>query len=387
MFIMKKNYLTLIAEHQLIIICSRMNLSEDEKQQIADIIKTPTLDWAEVLYQALSHRILNMIYFHLKSMKLLGFVEEEILKLMHYHSQVYLIRNNMYKEELYSISAALIREGIKAPVLKGSYLACYAYPTIETRTFNDIDLLVKISDGQKILEILESSGYIQGDYDRNTFEITPASRKQKIMHQMSTHEFLECLKPSNNPFVPLLQLDLNHDILWKGNCAYLVDSSELIDRAIIIGDDGQKTCRLSHEDFLLQLCCHLYKEAVMINWIHDLRDLKLYKFADFAVYLDKFGENVRWDIFVKQVQDYSLQKIAYFALYYADYIYDVIPQHVLASLEQEDKAYLNQYAIETGTPQTWSMDFFTRLFNSKHKLEIDQELMKTKDAFWNQRMI
>jgi len=382
---MEKTYGTLTPEHQLIIICSRGVLSEEEKNIVTATLNSPNLDWSEILYQALFHRSLNLLYYHLKNMKILNLVEEEILKLMHHQSSVYRLRNEGYKTELLSLGSNLINSGIKFAILKGSYLAYNAYPVMESRTFNDIDLLVKLEDGKEVLNLVTSDGYIQGDYDRNTFEIKPATRKQMVMHQMTTHEFLECLKPSDNPFIPLLQLDLNHSILWKGNCPYNVNSAELVDRAVLTDIDGKAVWVLTPEDLLLQLSCHLYKEAVMINWIHDLRDLKLYKFADFVVYLDKFKEDVDWEVFVERVQGYGLAKVVYFAFYYVDYLYNVIPPEVMRTLKPDDTAYLNEYAIETEQPRTWTMGFYERLFNSKHRLEIDKTTLTAYNEFWAQR--
>lgn len=381
---MEKTYENLRDEHQLVIICSRGILSEEEKLRVTSLLNSPELDWREVLYQALSHRTLNMLHYHLSDLNLMHLVEEEVFKLMNNQSQVFRMRNEAYKAELLSISEAFISEGIKTAVLKGTYLAYTVYPVMESRTFNDIDFLVNIKDGSRILDILTSAGYIQGDYDRNTFAIKPASRRQIVMHQMSTHEFQECLKPSKHPFVPLIQMDLNHDILWKGNCPYKVDTPELLDRAVRSEIDGRYVYVLTPEDCLLQLSCHLYKEAVMINWIHDLRDLKLYKFADFAVYIDRV-KNIDWEIFTKRVKGYGLDKVVYFALYYVDYLYQVIPQEVMDALKPEDVTYLNEYAIETGTPKMWKMGFYERLFDSKHKFEVDKDILKTHDTFWEKR--
>ena len=46
-----------------------------------------------------------------------------------------------------------------------------------------------------------------------------------------TEEFLQL---SDNPFAPLVEIDVNHDILWKGNCPYKVPTRELIARAVPI---------------------------------------------------------------------------------------------------------------------------------------------------------
>lgn len=376
---------SLSKERQLVILCSRGAWNEEQENQARELLGG-YLDWKDILYQGLTHRVLNMMYYHLKRMKLLDLVEEEVVKVMKNQSKVYAMRNQYYFEELGAIYERFHEQGLKAAILKGNYLAANVYPSIETRTFNDLDLLISMEDSAQFVRILEDMGYIQGEYDRNTDTIIPGTRKQKMMHQMATHELQECLKKTEHPFVSLLQVDLNHDILWKGNCPYRISTPLLLSRLREVEVFGYKSYVLNHEDFLIQLSCHLYKEAVMLNWIADLRDLKLYKFSDILLYIEKYEHEIKWDQLLAFCEEHGCEKVIYYAFYYVNYIYgEVIPLWVMEALEPEDKGYLDEYGIENETTARWEADFFTRMFDSARVLQVSKEMMGPRDRFWSSR--
>ena len=63
-------------------------------------------------------------------------------------SKVYAIRNKTYFEEIRRIFERLNEAGIRVAILKGNFLAAKVYPSIETRTFNDLDFLIDVRDGE-----------------------------------------------------------------------------------------------------------------------------------------------------------------------------------------------------------------------------------------------
>ncbi|MFZ5989292.1 MAG: nucleotidyltransferase domain-containing protein [Bacillota bacterium] len=369
-------------ERQLILLCSRGVLKEEHIEEIKEIM-SGRLDWKEILYQGITHRTLNLMYYHLKNLGLTDKIEEEVLKAMKTQSKVYAIRNKTYFSEIKEIFDRLNEHGIRAAILKGNFLAAKVYPSIETRTFNDLDFLIDVRTGDSIVKILEEMGYIQGEYDDSTGEIVPSTRKQKMLQQLASNELQECLKKTDNPFTPLLQVDLNFDVLWKGNCPCKIDTPELLDRALEVDIDGAKTYILDYEDFLVQLACHLYKEAVLMHWISDLRDLKIYKFADIAMFIEKFSDEISWDKLVGFCKRVECEKIVYYAFHYVNLMYgQVVPEKVMSSLEPHDKGYLDEYGIENQQPSKWQFDFFTRMFETSRVLEVSEDLFANRNRFW-----
>lgn len=357
-------------EWQLVLMGS-VEIMEEESEKFIELFEQK-FDWSEVIFQLVTHRTLNMFYYNLKKYNLTKKLEKEIERLMESQWAVYGQRNSYYFNELAKVSNKFIQNNLKVPVLKGNILASLVYPTIETRIFNDLDMLIQLSDAQAVTKSLEEEGFIQGHYDEEKNIIVEATRKEKMLQQMASHELQEFQKIGDNPFVKLVQADVNHDVLWKGNCPYSIPTSELIERAIMVEVNGQETCMLEYIDNIIQLSCHLFKEATLMMWITDLRDLKIYKFADLYSYIRKFYNEINWEELITRVKGYGVEKIVYYNFHFIEMMFgELIPKNVLDAIKPEDLTYLNQYGIENKEPSTWKYDFFTRLFDTNRVLEIE----------------
>ena len=358
-------------ERQLVLLTAvEMNDSQgDELKKMLD----GGVDWSEAIYQMITHRTLPMFRYNLKMFNLYDSMEKELQRLMDTQWAVFGERNNCYLEKLSEILKEFEKYNLVVPVLKGNLLASIVYPSIESRIFNDLDMLMNLDDVGTVVKALEDLGYIQGNYDEEKDVIVEVPRKQKVLHQMATHEIHQFLKLSDNKFAKLVEVDVNHDILWKGNCPYKVMTKDLIQRAVPVEINNTKGYMLDYIDNIIQLSCHLYKEACLMIWIASLKDLKIYKFADLFMYIRKFFDKIDWNLLVERVKEYNLEKIVYYNFYYIELMFgEIVPQFVKDSFKPEDLSYLDEYAIENKEPSKWPYDFFTRLFDVNRILNIDQ---------------
>jgi hypothetical protein len=359
-------------ERRLVLMAS-VEVGESGREAFEELVNNSLLQWGEVIYQMITHRTLNMLRYNLKKFSLFEGLEGELKRLMNMQWEAFRERNGHYAGKLKEILAAFKQEGLVVPVLKGNLLVNLVYPSLESRVFNDLDFLMKLDDVNKVTEVLERVGYIQGHFDRETFEITPATRKEKMVHQMTSHEIQEFLMRTDNRFAPLVEVDVNHDILWKGNCPYKVPTQDLIARAVEIDIHGVPGYRLDHADNVIQLSCHLYKEATLMVWITELKDLKLYKFADLHMYISKYAGEFDWDQLLERVRGYGLEKVVYYNFHYMTLVFGpLVPAYVMEALKPEDLTYLDEYAIENREPSVWEFDFFTRLFDVNRILSVDE---------------
>lgn len=367
---MKRNELSI--ERQLVLMSS-IEIDNEFADAFKNMLDKP-VNWSEVMFQLVTHRTLNMFYYNLKKFKLTGILEKELLRLMDSQCQVYEERNNYYLQELSSILKVFEKNEVVVPILKGNLLASTVYPSIETRLFNDLDMLMKLDDVAHVTKSLESIGFVQGHFDEEQGIIIEATRKEKMLQQMVSHELQEFQKISSNKFAKLVQVDINHDILWKGNCPYKVDTRDLIKRALPVQINDTKGYMLDYIDNIIQLSCHLYKEATLMMWITDLRDLKIYKFADIYMYVKKFYEQIDWQQLVERVKGYVLEKVVYYNFYYIEMMFgEIVPENVMSSLQPSDLTYLDEYGIENKESSIWEFDFFTRLFDTNRVLNIGQD--------------
>ena len=160
---MKKSVEDLNNEEKVILLTSYAQLSEEQINTLQELL-AEKLNWSEILYMAVSHRTLNILYYHLKNLKMTSVVNKEVHKLMRNSFNVYAVRNQILYDEIYKIASGFNEKNLNYAVLKGVYLSDQVYPCIETRTFNDIDLLIDVKSSKAIAEVLEGNGFIQGEY-------------------------------------------------------------------------------------------------------------------------------------------------------------------------------------------------------------------------------
>lgn len=367
---MERNALSL--ERQLVLM-SAVEMEESQSGRLKEILEGQ-LDWSDVIFQMITHRTLNMFCYNLKKFGLFGMPEKEIQRLLESQWLVYGERNRCYLGHLSEVMTTLKKYNAVVPILKGNLLASLVYPAIETRIFNDLDLLMKLDDVNIVTKALEEAGFIQGFYDEEKGIVVEATRKAKVLTQMVSHELQEFQKVCDNPFAKVVQVDVNHDILWKGNCPYKIDTKDLIGRAVPIEINGVEGYMLDAVDNIIQLSCHLYKEATLMIWITDIRDLKIYKFADLYMFIKKFYSDIDWKLVVDRVKGYGIEKIVYYNFHYIEMMFgELIPKEVMDSLRPEDLTYLNEYGIENREPSVWKVDFFTRLFDTNRVLLVEGE--------------
>ncbi len=362
----------LTPERQLVLMGS-IEVEENRADSFKELMET-NLDWSDLIFQLVTHRTLNMFCYNLKKYDLFGKLEKELQRLMETQWQVYAERNSYYLQELTAVLNEFAKYNLVVPIVKGNLLVSKIYPALESRIFNDIDMLMKLDDVAPVTKALEGLGFVQGHYDEKKGIIVEATRQEKMLQQMVSHELQEFQKLTGNRFAKLIQVDVNHDILWKGRCPYKVPTRELIERAIPVEINGTQGYMLDYIDNIIQLSCHLYKEATLMMWITDLRDLKIYKFADLYIFIKKFSEHINWQQLVERVSGYNLQKVVYYNFHYIELMFgEIVPAFVTTALRPDDLTYLDEYGIENEAASIWEYDFFTRLFDTNRVLNLSSQ--------------
>lgn len=374
--IMKRDDLS--PEKQFVLLCS---VEAEDEPKIRELLDR-SLDWSQVIFQMLTHRTINMLYYNSRKWKFYDNLVVEIRRLLETQWHATNERNLCYRQKLTEVWQEFNKANLVVPILKGNLLANFVYPALEARTFNDLDFLMQLSDVKGVIKALEALGYLQGHFHAEKGIVVEATKKEKMLHQMASHEIQEFQKTNANKFAPLIQIDVNYEILWKGNCPYRVDTSDLIKRAVPIEIDGVTGYMLDYIDNIIQLCCHLFKEATLMMWITSISDLKIYKFADIYLYIKKWGQQINWDLFLQRIEAYNLQKVIFYNFYYVELMFgQIVPPHVMERLHPGNLSYLDEYAIENQSPSRWEFDFFTRLFDINRVLSVDKNQMEGMNRF------
>ena len=223
---------------------------------------------------------------------------------------------DIFYDYLIYLSGLLSSCKFRYALLKGAFLTTQLYKKGH-RTSNDIDILINKEDITELQELLKNNGFVQGKYDLINKVIVPASRKEIINSRMNYGETIPFLKLISGN---LLEVDINFSVDYKPSEDNSI-VSELLNSIIKIPVGNTYFYTLDSTEFLIHLCCHLYKEATTYNWVKTQRDLMLYKFSDINVFLHKFASADFFEKLRLKIKELGLEKSCYYTFENSSVIY------------------------------------------------------------------
>jgi len=210
-------------------------------------------------------------------------IPREFLKTLEALHEINLKRTEDFLENLSCLADMFKDADFTHAFLKGSFLTPRLYPR-GVRTSNDIDILVEQKDISRCQRILTDNGFIQGGIQGNT--LVPSSRSEIINSRMNFGETIPFRKRKEGQFI---SVDINFSLDFKPSGNNETISKLLSSATRVAIDESRYLHTLEPTNFLIHLCCHLYKEATTYHWVRYRRDLMLYKFVDICVFFDAFA--------------------------------------------------------------------------------------------------
>lgn len=282
------------------------------------------------------NRMQGIAYGNLKNKNLISEVNREFRNALKSAYEDNLQKNESYFRCINYLNDILKDKKEKYAMLKGAYL-CSLYPK-GYRTSNDVDLLVRQEDVTDIGNALRFAGFVQGHIRNDAF--IPASRAEIISSKMMRGETVPYIKEMNLPGMKYLEVDINFSLGYKNETGLSVDS--------IISDSEEITIEYltvkipSPTDFIIYLCCHLYKEATALPWIEMRRDMTLYKYCDIYMLLGKMP-NYETDRMFMRAETLGLTKECCFAVLQTAALFDVQNKYAVckASKFLSDREFMN----------------------------------------------
>lgn len=316
------------------------------------------VDYIYILGQILYNRVGGVAYHVLEKSPLMNKLNREFKNTLKTIYETNIVKSESYKKSLGFLADILFSVNFPYALLKGSYLVSL-YP-MGLRTSNDIDILINFKDITAISNLLLKSGFIQGYLRNNTF--APATRAQIVSSQMNRGETVPFVKEVNYPYMKYLEVDLNFSLDFKPEKDSSIVEKFLDSASADIKTNNGELNTLSKDDFLIQLCSHLYKEATVYNWVEFGRDQGLYKYLDIYLILNTFENIINYE----KINELGLQKECYYALFGVNKLFDMGIS--LDNINISDTGFLNEI-IDVSNKKTYKhdMNFIDWVFYSKRK--------------------
>lgn len=358
-------------EAEIIIHSCKQVLTEDDKDFILKNVDEG-INWGEFLYICVHHRVTSLVWRTFSELNILSRIERHVYKIMRGEYIRIKKHNDCIYNEMKIINEKFLENGVEAVLLKGALLSKYLYQDTALREFGDIDYLIKIDQIPSATTCLSDLGYKQGHYNEDKKKVEEVSKKERILHRMNSHEIVEFIKVIDNDFCNMVATDINFDIFWKGNNKdehNTFDIKELFDHLNEIELDGVNIYMLQPEYQLIQLCAHLYSEAVFFpcnkRWLRDKGDLNLIKYCD--IYEIIKSCEIDWDNLRNIIDRNRINIAMFYVLSSLNQIFNnTVPQAFLNSLKVKPDV-LDLYYDEEGKQVRWNLSFMDRMFKTQEK--------------------
>ncbi|QUI23839.1 nucleotidyltransferase family protein [Vallitalea pronyensis] len=353
-------------EEKIVILGSRITFSQKNKDSLRELC-IKDIDWYNVFNIAIKNKVATLVWYNLMKLKLENKIPHKLERIIYFYYIGTKKRNKAYINDMKKILSILQENNIYSAPLKGGYLIPNMYKDYGIRTISDVDCLVKRSDVSRIISIMESLNYTQGDYDYQSNSIQPIDREKQILWKMNMNNLYPFKKISKSEYFKFIEvdfcfsLDLNLD---------LSPVEVMISEIQEDNDFGLYTLKPSH--FFVHLCCHLFKEATNTMWIVLENDLNLIKFCDVREYmLNNMDEDMKKEA-IEFAKDNHLEKAIYFTIYYLKEIYnDGYEDELIEQLEISNDSFINMYGErDYGEGVEWSKSFWHRIFDNSNKDEL-----------------
>jgi len=284
------------SEWTILELLARGIIDGSERQLVCDLLVSDTINWGELVEQALRHKMLPMLAHHIISAGLRYDVPTSIY--LHLESALEWNRwqIEVYRREAVRVAQELAGRGIHFVVTKGIAFESKLYGSLGTRFMNDIDFMIAPRDREAVLSVMQQVGF------RPFFEYAKDARREEISSRLNQDHLPKLARTVDEPGIRTIQVDVANSLTWTKSPFDVPVEEALEDRAEqpVPGMPG------------VTLPCFRPIYQFLFTVLHLFREAWLQKFVDFGtdVGLMKFGDVIRLiDQNLKELTDGKLLRI------------------------------------------------------------------------------
>lgn len=256
--------------------------TDRDRTEFDEILKNEHLDWGEILYQALRHKVLYLLAFNVVSRNRLGNLPRFLGAYLSEALRVNRHRIKLYRKEAVRVAKSLEERCLRFACTKGISLESTVYEGKGERYMADIDFLIKLEDEEIVTAIMKELGYELGYYDWKTGNIHHFDRRELISYRLNPDHLPTFVRVLDDSIISHIHVDFACSFTWT-QCEYQVPVSKALSDVLyqpVPGVTVQRIPVLSSPYQFLFTILHLFREAWIDKWLDLEQDVNLIKFAD-----------------------------------------------------------------------------------------------------------
>jgi hypothetical protein len=270
-------------EWTILELLARGIVNDSERQMVRALLVAETLNWGELLEQALRHKMVPMLAHHIISNDLRFDVPTSIYLHLESALEWNRFQIEVYRREAVRVAQALAGRGIHFVVTKGIAFESTLYGGLGTRFMNDVDFMIAPRDRELVLSVMTELGF------RTFFEYAKDARREEISSRLNPDHLPKLARTVDEPGIKSIQIDVANSLTWAKSPFDVSVEEALADRREqpVPGLPGVTLpCFRPNYQFLFTVL-HLFREAWLQKFVDFGSDVGLMKFGDVIRLIDR----------------------------------------------------------------------------------------------------
>ena len=349
--------LALGSEWTILELLARGIVDEPERQLSRELLVAETLDWGELLEQALRHKMLPMLAHHIISADIRFEVPTSIY--MHLESALEWNRSQIevFRLETVRVAQGLAGRSIQFVVTKGMTFESTLYGGLGTRHMNDIDFMIAPRDRDAALSVMQELGF------RPFFGWAKDPRREEISSHLNRDHLPKLMRALDQPGTRTIHIDIANSLTWTKS-PFDVPVEEALRNPVVQPVPGLPgvglPCFRPIYQFLFTVL-HLFREAWLQKFVDFENDVGLMKFGDVIRLIDQ-NRNALADAELGQTMEANnVTEAVVWVLRHTDETFHTCTLEQLALEEHGEEEWLASQMQSSGYVAAWGQSMRERL--------------------------
>jgi len=276
------------SEWTILELLARGIVNDSERQMVRELLVSDTINWGELLEQALRHKMLPMLAHHAISEGLRFDVPMSIYQHLESALEWNRYQIEVFRRETVRVAQALAGRAIPFVVTKGMAFESTLYDSLGTRYMNDIDFMIAPRDREAVMSVMQELGF------RPFFEWAKDPRREEISGRLNPDHLPKLAREIDQPGTRIINLDVANSLTWtKSPFEVSIEEAlrDPVEQPVPGMPDATLPCFRPVYQFLFTVL-HLFREAWLQKFVDFGSDVGLMKFGDVIRLIDRYREEL-----------------------------------------------------------------------------------------------
>jgi hypothetical protein len=275
-------------EWTILELLARGIVDDSERQMAGDLLLSDPLDWGELLEQALRHKMLPMLAYHVISEGLRFDVPMSIYQHLESALEWNRYQIEVFRRETVRVAQGLAGSAIPFVVTKGMAFESTLYGSLGTRYMNDIDFMIAPRDREAVLSAMQELGF------RPFFDWARDARREEISSRLNRDHLPKLAREIDQPGTRKINIDVANSLTWTKS-PFDVPVEEALKEPVEQPVPGMPGVTLPCFRLVYQFLftvLHLFREAWLQKFVDFGSDVGLMKFGDVIRLIDRYRDEL-----------------------------------------------------------------------------------------------